>query len=55
MPNTSCLSTPLSKAQILLPNKIRKRRKTIFRKLEELRLCGARIYIVLEQNNRYFT
>ncbi|TLD07967.1 hypothetical protein PspLS_12148 [Pyricularia sp. CBS 133598] len=48
-------AAPLKKSTSLFQNKIRKRRKTIFRKLEELRLCGARIYIVIEQNNKYFT
>ncbi|TLD14940.1 hypothetical protein PspLS_10903 [Pyricularia sp. CBS 133598] len=53
MPSIRSFSTP--KSQTLLQNKIRKRRNTIFRKLEDLRLCGARIYFVIEQNNRYFT
>lgn len=36
-------------------NKVRKRRQTVFRKLDELQKYGVDIYVVINQNNRYYT
>ncbi|KAK3377661.1 hypothetical protein B0H63DRAFT_221754 [Podospora didyma] len=37
-----------------LRNKRNKRRQTLFRKGDELRMCGARIYLLVEMNNKRY-
>ncbi|KAM7204412.1 hypothetical protein V8F33_001714 [Rhypophila sp. PSN 637] len=39
----------------LLNNRSRKRRITLFKKVDELRECGAHVYLFVEMNNRRYT
>jgi hypothetical protein len=39
----------------LFQNKGGRRRRTIFKKADELRECGARVYLLVEMNNLHYT
>ncbi len=37
-----------------LQNKSNKRRRTVFRKINELQLCGARVYLLVEMHQKRY-